>query len=109
MNGDHGLGCGPIRDGGAFVHTRPDSTVVRLGQHHMHPPRGQRIANAEADIPGEGGLGVTRVGCGARGVARLGTPATVRDRAVDLRRMRSVGTVVLGVEGDQVGINRDFM
>ena len=81
----------------ALVHARPDPVVVGCGSSTTRTPAAaSRAATRRGHVEGEGVLRVAGVGGGAGGVARLRAAATVRDRAVDRRRLGGVAAVVPG-------------
>src|SRR5690606_22926202 len=92
-----------VADPGPLVHARPERPVGVPRQFHRGAPRFEERAHPVGDIEGGPGLGVTVVGGGAGGVARLAVRSDVH-LAVDLVGVLEVARVVPRVDDDDLAL-----
>ena len=101
VDGDGRVRVGPVADRRALGHAGADPVVVVAGQDHRGAFGPEQPGQPHRDVEGEGVLGIARVGLRPGGVAGLPFRDHV-DQPVDDRRMRPVGAVVPGVQGDDL-------
>src|ERR1035437_8164019 len=101
VDADHCVGVRSIASGRALVHARTNSRVVGSGEYHGGALLCQQHLDMLGERPGQGVLGVARIGGGPRGVAGLGASPPVWHLRVDDLGTCRAGAVVAGIRSEE--------